>query len=144
MMRAHGTLIFASAAQGSATEVQRHPRNFTGCLKGLELNGEPISVGDVAEWAGPGSRRVFGVYQCCSRAGACDNNPCQNGWVCEEDANGGECTEWTECGRRMFLVNSHPLLSKTKKKKEILSWGRTKTVPAVLKFRLAVRSRLGL
>lgn len=93
MMRAHGALIFASAAQGSATEVQRHPHNFTGCLEGLELNGEPIRAGEVAEWAGPGSRRVFGVYQCCSRAGACDNNPCQNGGVCVDDTSGGEYAE---------------------------------------------------
>ncbi|XP_042348803.1 protocadherin Fat 2 [Plectropomus leopardus] len=84
MLRSHGALLFASLAQ----DVQQHPRNFIGCLEGLELNGEPIRVGDAAEWAGPGSRRVFGVYQCCSRAGACDSNPCENGGVCEEDASG--------------------------------------------------------
>ncbi|XP_039976098.1 protocadherin Fat 2 [Xiphias gladius] len=88
MMRSHGALLFASLAQDSAPDVHRHPRNFTGCLEGLELNGEPIRVGDTAEWKGSGSRRVFGVYRCCSRAGACDSNPCQNGGVCEEDATG--------------------------------------------------------
>ncbi|XP_051276649.1 protocadherin Fat 2 [Dicentrarchus labrax] len=88
MMRSHGALLFASFAQESAPEVHLHPRNFTGCLEGLELNGEPIRAGDAAEWARPGSRRVFGVYQCCSRAGACDNSPCQNGGVCKEDASG--------------------------------------------------------
>uniref|UniRef100_A0A8C4H6B6 FAT atypical cadherin 2 n=1 Tax=Dicentrarchus labrax TaxID=13489 RepID=A0A8C4H6B6_DICLA len=93
MMRSHGALLFASFAQESAPEVHLHPRNFTGCLEGLELNGEPIRAGDAAEWARPGSRRVFGVYQCCSRAGACDNSPCQNGGVCKEDASGGESTE---------------------------------------------------
>lgn len=90
MMRAHGALLFALFARDSSPESQRHPRNFIGCLEGLELNGEPIRVGDVAEWAGPGSRRVFGVYQCCSRPGACDRNPCQNGGICEEDGSGGE------------------------------------------------------
>lgn len=93
MMRAHGALLFSSLAQDSAQEVQQRPYNFIGCLEGLELNGEPIRVGDTAEWAGLGSRRVFGVYQCCSKAGACVNNPCQNKGVCEEDASGGECTE---------------------------------------------------
>ena len=90
MMRTHGALLFASAAQESAQEVQQQPRNFVGCLEGLELNGEPIRTGDAGEWAGPGSRRVFGVYQCCSRTGACDGNPCQNRGVCEEDISGGE------------------------------------------------------
>ncbi|XP_069388159.1 protocadherin Fat 2 [Paralichthys olivaceus] len=88
MMRSHGALLFASPAQGSPLEVQGHLPNFNGCLEGLELNGEPIRVGDASEWTGSGRRRVFGVYQCCSRAGACDNNPCQNGGVCEEDATG--------------------------------------------------------
>ncbi|XP_074505101.1 protocadherin Fat 2 [Sebastes fasciatus] len=88
MMSSHGALLFASLTQDSAPVVHQHPHNFTGCLEALELNGEPIRVGDTAEWAGPGSRRVFGVYQCCSRAGACDNNPCQNTGVCEEAASG--------------------------------------------------------
>ncbi|XP_041799455.1 protocadherin Fat 2 isoform X2 [Chelmon rostratus] len=88
MMRSHGALLFASSTQVTAPEVHQHPHNFIGCLEGLELNGEPIRAGDTAEWAGPGSRRVFGVYQCCSRAGACDNNACENGGVCEEDASG--------------------------------------------------------
>uniref|UniRef100_A0A3B4TRB4 FAT atypical cadherin 2 n=3 Tax=Percomorphaceae TaxID=1489872 RepID=A0A3B4TRB4_SERDU len=88
MMHSHGALLFASLAQDSAPEVHGQPRSFIGCLEGLEFNGEPIRVGDIAEWTGSGSRRVFGVYQCCSRAGACDNNPCQNGGVCEEDAIG--------------------------------------------------------
>ncbi|XP_076595621.1 protocadherin Fat 2 [Chaetodon auriga] len=88
MMRSHGALLFASFAQGAAPEVHPRPHHFIGCLEGLELDGEPIRAGDTAEWAGPGSRRVFGVYQCCSRAGACDSNPCQNGGVCEEDAGG--------------------------------------------------------
>ncbi|XP_044219548.1 protocadherin Fat 2 isoform X3 [Thunnus albacares] len=84
MMRSHGALLFASVTQGSDS----HPRNFIGCLERLELNGEPIRVGDVAEWTGPGIRRVFGVYQCCGAVGACDNNPCQNGGACKEDASG--------------------------------------------------------
>ncbi|XP_049898482.1 protocadherin Fat 2 [Epinephelus moara] len=88
MLRSHGALLFASLTQDSAPDVRQHPHNFIGCLEGLELNREPIRVGDVAEWAGPGSRRVFGVYQCCSRAGACDTNPCENNGVCEEDASG--------------------------------------------------------
>ncbi|XP_037636152.1 protocadherin Fat 2 [Sebastes umbrosus] len=88
MMSSHGALLFASLTQDSAPVIHQHPHNFTGCLEGLELNREPIRVGDTAEWAGPGSRRVFGVYQCCSRAGACDNNPCQNRGVCEEAASG--------------------------------------------------------
>uniref|UniRef100_A0A671UNM0 FAT atypical cadherin 2 n=1 Tax=Sparus aurata TaxID=8175 RepID=A0A671UNM0_SPAAU len=88
MLRSHGALLFASLTGDSVPEVHHHPRNFIGCLEGLELNGEPIRVGDTAEWAGPGSRRVFGVYRCCSRAGACDSNPCENGGVCEEDSSG--------------------------------------------------------
>lgn len=93
MLRSHGALLFASLTGDSVPEVHHHPRNFIGCLEGLELNGEPIRVGDTAEWAGPGSRRVFGVYRCCSRAGACDSNPCENGGACEEDSSGGECIE---------------------------------------------------
>ena len=93
MMRSHGAFLFASVTHGSGLEVHQHPHNFVGCLEGLELNGEPIRLGDTAEWAGLGSRRVFGVYQCCNRVGACDSNPCQNGGVCEEDTSGGECTE---------------------------------------------------
>ncbi|XP_053180130.1 protocadherin Fat 2 [Scomber japonicus] len=84
MMRSHGALLFASVAQDSAG----HPANFIGCLERLEFNGEPIRVGDASEWTGPGSRRVFGVYQCCGAVRPCDNNPCQNGGACEEDANG--------------------------------------------------------
>ncbi|XP_070818647.1 protocadherin Fat 2 [Chaetodon trifascialis] len=91
MMRSHGALLFASFAQVAAPEVHRHPHHFIGCLEGLELNGEPIRAGDTAEWAGPGSRRVFGVYQCCSRAGACDSNPCQNGGVCEDAGGEPRC-----------------------------------------------------
>ncbi|KAM9376180.1 LOW QUALITY PROTEIN: protocadherin Fat 2 [Pholidichthys leucotaenia] len=84
MMRSHGAFLFASIAPG----VHQHLDNFTGCLEGLELNGEPITAGDTAEWMGSGNRRVFGVYQCCSSVGGCDSNPCQNGGVCEEDAAG--------------------------------------------------------
>ncbi|KAE8286342.1 Protocadherin Fat 2 FAT tumor suppressor-like protein 2 Precursor [Larimichthys crocea] len=84
LMRSHGALLFAS----SSPEVHQRPRNFIGCLEALELNGEQIRVGDTSEWAGPGSRRVFGVYQCCGKAGACENNPCQNGGVCEEETSG--------------------------------------------------------
>lgn len=85
-MRSHGALLFASVAQDSAG----HPANFIGCLEHLEFNGEPIRVGDASEWTGPGSRRVFGVYQCCGAVRPCDNNPCQNGGACEEDTSGGE------------------------------------------------------
>lgn len=90
MMHDHGALLFAS---NSFPEDQQHLPNFTGCLKGLELNEKPIRVGFVGEWTGPGTRRVFGVYQCCSKTGACDINPCQNGGVCQEDSSGGEYTE---------------------------------------------------
>ncbi|XP_074530998.1 protocadherin Fat 2 isoform X2 [Halichoeres trimaculatus] len=86
LMRSHGALLFASPSQDSAPKAHQHP--FIGCLESLELNGEPIRMGDSSEWTGLGSRRVFGVYQCCSKAGACDNNPCQNGGVCEEDDRG--------------------------------------------------------
>ncbi|XP_075961283.1 protocadherin Fat 2 [Anarhichas minor] len=87
MLRPHGALLFASPPRDASPEVLRRPRNFTGCLEALELNGEPIrGVGDAAEWAGPGGRRVFGVYRCCGRA--CDDHPCQNEGVCEEDASG--------------------------------------------------------
>ncbi|XP_029020487.2 LOW QUALITY PROTEIN: protocadherin Fat 2 [Betta splendens] len=88
MLGSHGALLFASASHGSAPRGQLSPRNFIGCLKDLELNGQPIRVGDTAEWSGPGSRRLFGVYQCCSTAGACDARPCVNGGICEEDATG--------------------------------------------------------
>ncbi|KAE8286336.1 Protocadherin Fat 2 FAT tumor suppressor-like protein 2 Precursor [Larimichthys crocea] len=84
LMRSHGALLFAS----SSPQVHQRPHNFIGCLEALELNGEQIRVGDTSEWAGPGSRRVFGVYQCCGKAGACENNPCQNGGVCEEETSG--------------------------------------------------------
>nr|XP_020449665.1 protocadherin Fat 2 [Monopterus albus] len=88
MMHSHGALFFASLNQDSAPEAFGSLHNFTGCLEGLELSGEPIAVGDATEWTRPGSRRVFGEYQCCSRAGACHNNPCLNSGVCEEDAAG--------------------------------------------------------
>ncbi|XP_008304405.1 protocadherin Fat 2 [Stegastes partitus] len=88
MMRSHGALLFSSLAQDSTSEAHQNLQNFTGCLEGLELNGDPIRAGDPADWMGSGSRRVFGVYQCCSRAGACDSDPCQNGGLCEEDAMG--------------------------------------------------------
>ncbi|KAF7651331.1 hypothetical protein LDENG_00112250, partial [Lucifuga dentata] len=88
MMSSHGALLFASLAEDSTHDAQGYPRKFIGCLEGLEFNGEPIRVGDAAEWTGPGSRKVFGEYQCCSRVGACDNNPCQSGGVCMEDADG--------------------------------------------------------
>ncbi|XP_071369391.1 protocadherin Fat 1-like, partial [Centroberyx affinis] len=88
MMRSHGALLFASGAQDAAPEARARPSHFVGCLEGLEFNGRPIRAGDAAEWAGPGSRRVFGVYQCCGTGGGCDNNPCQNEGVCEEDASG--------------------------------------------------------
>ncbi|TMS17133.1 Protocadherin Fat 2 [Larimichthys crocea] len=84
LMRSHGALLFAS----SSPQVHQRPHNFIGCLEALELNGEQIRVGDTSEWAGPGSRRVFGVYQCCGKAGACENNPCQNGGICEEETSG--------------------------------------------------------
>ncbi|KAL3973507.1 hypothetical protein ACER0C_024714 [Sarotherodon galilaeus] len=83
MLRSHGALLF-----GSPPELHQQPHNFSGCLEGLELNGEPIRAGDSVEWRGSGSRRVFGVYQCCSGGGACDSSPCKNGGVCEEDATG--------------------------------------------------------
>ncbi|XP_041845892.1 protocadherin Fat 2 [Melanotaenia boesemani] len=86
LMHSHGALLFASLSRDSTQDVSHHPRSFIGCLEGLKLNGEPIVAGDTAEWTGSGSRRVFGVYQCCSGDGACDNNPCQNGGVCKEDA----------------------------------------------------------
>ncbi|KAM4622175.1 protocadherin Fat 2 [Polymixia lowei] len=90
MMRSHGALLFASPAPDSSRdrEAAGHPHAFIGCLEGLEFNGEPIKVGDAGEWAGPGSRRVFGMYQCCGRAGGCSTNPCENGGVCQEDAVG--------------------------------------------------------
>nr|XP_043896880.1 protocadherin Fat 2 [Solea senegalensis] len=89
LTRSHGALLFASLiAHGSTPDVPGQPPNFSGCLEDLELNGEPIRVGDTAEWAGSEGRRVFGVYQCCSRTGACDKNPCQNGGLCEEDSTG--------------------------------------------------------
>ncbi|KAM4555445.1 protocadherin Fat 2 isoform 1-T1 [Odontesthes bonariensis] len=88
MLRFHGALLFASLSQDSAQEVGQNPRDFSGCLEGLQLNGEPIAAGDAAEWTGPGSRRVFGVFQCCSSAGACDHQPCENGGSCQEDAAG--------------------------------------------------------
>ncbi|XP_068182443.1 protocadherin Fat 2 isoform X2 [Antennarius striatus] len=86
MLRSHGALLFAAVPPDPAPEV--HRTNFIGCLKDLEFNGEPIRVDNVADWAGPGSRRVFGAYQCCSRAAPCGGGPCLNGGVCVEDANG--------------------------------------------------------
>lgn len=87
MLPSHGALLFA--ASSTADEAQHLPA-FIGCLRGLALNSQPIRVGDAGEWAGPGKRQVFGVYRCCSGAGACDSNPCENGAACEEDASGGE------------------------------------------------------
>ncbi|XP_034038208.1 protocadherin Fat 2 isoform X2 [Thalassophryne amazonica] len=88
MMRSHGALLFASVAHGSASDDHRHLQAFTGCLEGLDFNGETIQTGDTAEWMGAGTRRVFGVYQCCSRTNACANNPCHNGGVCEVKPSG--------------------------------------------------------
>uniref|UniRef100_A0A673AQA4 FAT atypical cadherin 2 n=1 Tax=Sphaeramia orbicularis TaxID=375764 RepID=A0A673AQA4_9TELE len=87
MMRSHGALLFAAMSPDPAPNTHGTPPSFAGCMEALELNGEPISVSDVGEWAGPGSRRVFGVYQCCG-GGACTRNTCMNGGTCEEDASG--------------------------------------------------------
>lgn len=94
MLRSHGDLLFASSS--AADEAQR-ASSFVGCLRGLALDHEPIAVGEAGEWAGPGSRRVFGVYRCCGGEdgdgdgdGPCHSNPCQNGGACEDDAAGGE------------------------------------------------------
>ncbi|XP_070692797.1 protocadherin Fat 2 [Pempheris klunzingeri] len=89
LMRSHGALLFATFPQDSGAEVHQRSRPFTGCLEGLELDGGPIRAEGAAEWAGLGGRRVFGEYRCCSRAGACDSNPCEHGGVCEEDAGRG-------------------------------------------------------
>ncbi|XP_029297728.1 LOW QUALITY PROTEIN: protocadherin Fat 2 [Cottoperca gobio] len=89
MMRSHGCFALRFLDSGLfVSGGPQYPQSFSGCLDGLELNGEPIRAGDSAEWAGPGSRRLFGVYQCCRWAGACANSPCQNRGVCEEDASG--------------------------------------------------------
>ncbi|CAN9515218.1 unnamed protein product [Ophioblennius macclurei] len=82
LLRSHGALLF------SAPDSAHRPRGFAGCLERLELNRQAIAVGDSSEWAGPGSRRVFGVYRCCGEGGACDSAPCLNGGTCEEDASG--------------------------------------------------------
>ncbi|XP_057706138.1 protocadherin Fat 2 isoform X2 [Corythoichthys intestinalis] len=75
LMRAGVALLFAG-------------RRFRGCLDNLELNGEQIRSGDASAWTGFGRRRVFGVYECCGKGGPCDDNPCQNGGTCHENANG--------------------------------------------------------
>ncbi|XP_017285240.1 protocadherin Fat 2 isoform X2 [Kryptolebias marmoratus] len=84
MMRFHGALLFAPLQKDSVQDLGRDAHSFIGCLEGLKLNGEPIA----AAWTGSGSRRVFGVYQCCSRTGGCDSQPCENGGICREDAVG--------------------------------------------------------
>ncbi|KAM6924214.1 protocadherin Fat 2 [Xenentodon cancila] len=107
LMRSHGALLFASVPADSGW-VSKQQQSFTGCLEGLEFNGEPIAVGDAAEWRGPGSRRVFGVYRCCGRAGGCDSEPCLNGGVCKEDA-AGEARCWCAGlfhGARCELANN--------------------------------------
>ncbi|CAF95368.1 unnamed protein product, partial [Tetraodon nigroviridis] len=86
MLPSQGALMFASSP--TPEDAQLLP-GFIGCLRGLALNSQPIRAGDAGEWAGPGKRQVFGVYRCCSSAGACDSSPCQNGGACEEDASGG-------------------------------------------------------
>ncbi|XP_061832499.1 protocadherin Fat 2 [Nerophis lumbriciformis] len=86
IMRPHGALLFAADPQDSAPGARRPP--FHGCMEHLEVNGEPIGVGDASEWAGPGGRRVFGVYGCCGVSGVCDHKSCQNGGTCQEDASG--------------------------------------------------------
>ncbi|XP_054886595.1 protocadherin Fat 2-like [Poeciliopsis prolifica] len=88
MMHSHGALLFAPLPQDSAQDLSLDLHHFTGCLEGLELNEEPIVVGDPAQLTGSGSRRVYGVYQCCNNAGGCDNEPCKNGGVCQENAAG--------------------------------------------------------
>ncbi|KAL6117350.1 fat2 [Pungitius sinensis] len=85
MLSRHGALLFASSPPGASDP----RRNFTGCLDGLELDGEPIRAdAGAAEWDSPGGRRVFGVYRCCGGAGACEGDPCDNDGVCEDDASG--------------------------------------------------------
>uniref|UniRef100_A0A8C7ZH12 FAT atypical cadherin 2 n=1 Tax=Oryzias sinensis TaxID=183150 RepID=A0A8C7ZH12_9TELE len=83
MMRSHGALLF-----GSTETPSQQRRDFIGCLEDLQFNGEPIPAGDAQEWAGSGSRRVFGVYGCCSAAGGCSQQACLNGGKCKEDAGG--------------------------------------------------------
>uniref|UniRef100_A0A3P9L529 FAT atypical cadherin 2 n=1 Tax=Oryzias latipes TaxID=8090 RepID=A0A3P9L529_ORYLA len=84
MLRSHGALLFGS----TETPSQQQQRDFIGCLEDLQFNGEPIPAGDAQEWAGSGSRRVFGVYGCCSAAGGCSQQACLNGGKCKEDAGG--------------------------------------------------------
>ncbi|XP_038151327.1 protocadherin Fat 2 [Cyprinodon tularosa] len=88
MMGSHGALLFAPLSQDSALDFIQDAHHFIGCLEDLELNREPILADHTPEFTESGSRRVFGVYQCCNGAGACDNQPCDNGGVCEEDAAG--------------------------------------------------------
>lgn len=107
LMGSHGgdssSFVFASAAPQLSTS-----RGFTGCLQGLQLNDQDIWTGEPSKWAGPGSRRVFGVYGCCGRGGrgrssgasdspqvdppvaTCDPQYCLNGGQCQKDATGGE------------------------------------------------------
>nr|XP_057914890.1 protocadherin Fat 2 [Doryrhamphus excisus] len=88
MMRHNGALLFGSNHRQDAARHGHRPQSFDGCLNHLEVNGEPIEAKDASEWAGPGNRRVFGVYECCSVGAVCDDNPCQNGGACQEDTNG--------------------------------------------------------
>lgn len=87
MMPTHGALLFAAVSQDSP-DAHTFSKSFIGCLDGMSLNREPIRASDGAEWAGPGMRRVFGVYQCCGRDGVCSSQPCLNGGVCEEHVSG--------------------------------------------------------
>lgn len=100
MLRSHGALLFAPLLKNSVREFGRDAHHFMGCLEGLKLNGEPISA---AEWMGSGSRRVFGVFQCCSRSGGCDSQSCENGGVCREDEAGGEGTSQTFLIQTLFM-----------------------------------------
>uniref|UniRef100_A0A9J8ADP7 FAT atypical cadherin 2 n=1 Tax=Cyprinus carpio carpio TaxID=630221 RepID=A0A9J8ADP7_CYPCA len=80
-----GALVLAS----SYPSADAGHLGFTGCLEGIQFNGEAVRGEEGTSGTGPQTGRLFGIYQCCSDVKICASNPCENGGTCVEEPSGG-------------------------------------------------------
>uniref|UniRef100_A0A8C1WJD8 FAT atypical cadherin 2 n=1 Tax=Cyprinus carpio TaxID=7962 RepID=A0A8C1WJD8_CYPCA len=80
-----GALVLAS----SYPSADAGHMGFTGCLEGIQFNGEAVRGEEGTAGTGPQTGRLFGIYQCCSDVKICASNPCENGGTCVEEPSGG-------------------------------------------------------
>uniref|UniRef100_A0A9J8DFP2 FAT atypical cadherin 2 n=1 Tax=Cyprinus carpio carpio TaxID=630221 RepID=A0A9J8DFP2_CYPCA len=79
-----GALVLAS----SYPSADAGHLGFTGCLEGIQFNGEAVRGEEGTSGTGPQTGRLFGIYQCCSDVKICASNPCENGGTCVEEPSG--------------------------------------------------------